>query len=396
MKEQLTFELKTGTLTVKINKIKNDYKFDELFGVGSRINKKRGFVFVSKVLGKHFPSNPESMEFIHYELSDKIFQNIHGQNSLIIGFAETAVGIGQGVYDKLEKMNKSYFDKNTFLFQHSTRYLTNNTISMSFEEEHCHAPSHIFYEFENSDSKDILNNLENIVLIDDEVSTGNTSINFIKELHKKYPNVKNFNVISILNCMNEKQNKMINDFVKENQIFINFISLVEGEFDFEPNNLEIDTNINSICSAPYLLKDKMSNILKNNYGRYGIDNKNINLYNYMNIEEIEELKDKNVLVLGTGEFMHIPFLVAKQLSLNNINTFVQSTTRSPLNIDNEIKSVIRFKDNYFENIDNFLYNVIDKNYDLIIVCYETSEIPEEHKLIEILEGYNFKTKTLLF
>ena len=45
-------------LTVEVEVLHNPYHFqlDQLFQMATRINKKRSFLFVSKVLGKHLPS----------------------------------------------------------------------------------------------------------------------------------------------------------------------------------------------------------------------------------------------------------------------------------------------------------------------------------------------------
>ncbi len=53
--------LKTGVLKVKQNQ-----RLDSLVGYSSRINKKRGFFFVSKVLGKHTPCKPSLMRTTYF------------------------------------------------------------------------------------------------------------------------------------------------------------------------------------------------------------------------------------------------------------------------------------------------------------------------------------------
>ncbi|MBN2826244.1 MAG: TRSP domain-containing protein, partial [Campylobacterales bacterium] len=104
----------------------------------------------------------------------------------------------------------------------------------------------------------------------------------------------------------------------------------------------------------------------------------------------EELRDKRVLVLGTAEFMYPPYLFALSLEQYGIDVYFQATTRSPANVDGDIESRLEFKDNYFENIDNFLYNVDDKNYDKIFICYETTQKPKNFKLKEILNRHGFE------
>lgn len=398
MNKKISYKLKTGYLDIEIENINNNYEFNDLCDVSSRINKKRGFVFVSKVLGKHYPSKPLEMQKIHINLAQELNNKIINKNkTLVIGFAETAIGIGQGVFEELYSIYENANEN--LVFQHSTRFLTNEKIELLFEEEHCHAPSHIFYKFKNENLENIKNDIENIVLVDDEVSTGNTALNFIKEFQKKYPKVKKYYIVSILNWIsNENYHNIINEAIKLN-IEIEFIDILKGTFSFSWNdnfNTTItNKNIISICSNQEKIKEKLSNVLKNNYGRYGIQKLNLNFENYISKDDIKILKNKKVLILGTAEFMHIPYLLGKYLENNNIETYIQSTTRSPLNEDIIINSKLEFKDNYFENIDNFLYNVNKENdYDIIYICYETNEIPKNHNLKNLLKKNNFKYKEL--
>ncbi len=94
--------------------------------------------------------------------------------------------------------------------------------------------------------------------------------------------------------------------------------------------------------------------------------------------------------------MYPPYLLALYLEENGIDVYNQATTRSPINIDGEIKSKLNFIDNYFENIDNFLYNVIDREYDKIYICYETTQKPKQFKLKEMLEKLNFEVEDIFF
>jgi len=93
--------------------------------------------------------------------------------------------------------------------------------------------------------------------------------------------------------------------------------------------------------------------------------------------------------------MYAPYLLAKYLEDNGIETYFQATTRSPINIDGSITSKLSFKDNYFENIDNFLYNVMDRDYDKVIVCYESISLPKDFDLKAQLET-KFETQEIFF
>lgn len=74
---------------------------------------------------------------------------------------------------------------------------------------------------------------------------------------------------------------------------------------------------------------------------------------------------------------YIPFKFAQFLENKFVhkNIFFQSTTRSPVivNENEAIKSSVSFKDNYNDNIDNYVYNLDVNQYDKIFILYETDE-----------------------
>lgn len=347
----MKIELKTGFLELDY-----DSRLKKLVGFGSRINKKRGFLFVSKVLGKHLPTKPSIMKKTYNDLAKIIPYS--DEYTLFIGFAETATALGQGVFEEANLKNSFYI--------HSTRYKTSKKIFLTFFEEHCHAPSHIFYEPIDEDLQKQLLKVTRIILVDDEVSTGNTANNIIKKLNQKLPNVSKYYLLTILNWANNKFDSF------------EYLSLYQNSFTF---NHEKDFIEEKVISETENISD-LDKIIPYNFGRYGTKKINISFKKYVNINI---LKDKKILVLGTSEFMYIPYLFAKYLEENYINTYFQATTRSPVNIDKDISSKISFKDNYFESIDNFLYNVTDREYDKIFICYETTSTPNNFKLKECLE-----------
>lgn len=356
-------ELKTGTLTLDLND-----RLKQLIGFTSRANYKRGFLFVSKVLGKHIPSKPSDMEKVHIELAGILKPQLNNGTTVVIGFAETATGIGNGVYSQLGMENSFYIQ--------TTRYKLSVPKLLEFQEEHCHAPSHILYDLIDGKLKNIMLGAENIVLVDDEITTGKTLVNIINKLREQFPHIKNYFAVSILNWAQELPDN------------IKFISLYCGNFSFAAKPFEIRNNIISVTDNNSYLDD----FIPFNFGRFGIKNLQLNFENYININDF---KNKKVLILGTGEFMHQAFLLGKYLEDNGVDVYVQSTTRSPINLDGDIHSKLEFKDNYYENIDNFVYNVIDKTYDKVIICYETVSLPKNHCLKSLLEKYFSDVEELL-
>lgn len=342
--------LKTGTLEIETNKT-----LEQLVDFGSRINKKRGFLFVSKVLGKHLPIKPSVMQKTYQQLASLLPKS--NEPTLFIGFAETATALGQGVFDEANLANSFYI--------HSTRFQTSQKIFFSFFEEHCHAPSHIFYEPKEPKLREMLSEIKRIILIDDEVSTGNTANNLVNELKKVLPLAKEYYLLTILNWATTSYENF------------NYLSLYQGSFTFIPKDIEFE---NTVISEPLEIKD-LDDIIPYNFGRYGVQKLNLDFSNFV---KLETLKNKKVLVLGTAEFMYPPYLLAKYLEENGIESYFQATTRSPVNIDGAISSKLSFKDNYFEEIDNFLYNVSDRVYDKILLCYETTRLPQSFDLKEQL------------
>jgi len=353
--------LKTGLIRVS-----SDDNLENVISYGSRINKKRGYLFVSKVLGKHIPVKPSIMQKIYKQMASLI-SNLRGK-TLFIGFAETATALGYGVFEEA-KIKESFYI-------HTTRYQTSKEMLLQFYEEHCHAPQHILYMPQDTKMRKILKSIKNIVLIDDEVSTGKTTKNFVKELKKSLPWVENYYLLTILN------------WVKNEEVDYKMLSLYRGNFEFMPKKYDID---NSIVSES-VEKIDLDEIIPYNFGRYGIRKLDID---FKKIIKIDRLIGKKVLVLGTAEFMNAPYLIAKYLENSGIDCYFQATTRSPINLDGAIKSKISFKDNYFEYIDNFLYNVIDKEYDKIIICYETTKLPKYFNLKSILEK-SFDVEEIFF
>ena len=67
-------------LTVEVEVQKNPYHFqlDELFQMATRINKKRSFLFVSKVLGKHLAVNPHIPLLVGSLLAMRYMEVVHG------------------------------------------------------------------------------------------------------------------------------------------------------------------------------------------------------------------------------------------------------------------------------------------------------------------------------
>ena len=112
---------------------------------------------------------------------------------------------------------------------------------MKFEEEHSHATTHKCFPLD----KDKLINSEKIILVDDEITTGKSMINIIREL-KDVTNAKKFIILSILDWRNEEYRKVYDDLVNKENINVEVLSLMSGDIKIKDTTTYIDNNDNVI------------------------------------------------------------------------------------------------------------------------------------------------------
>ena len=288
------------------------------------------------------------------------------EKTLIIGFGETATGIAQAT---------SSFLKDS-LYLHTTREnLLNAKRIFEFEEEHSHASSHICY-IENE--KD-LENIQRVILIDDELTTGKTFLNLIKAIKSKI-NVNNFTVITLLDFRNKEWLNYCNDFINQNNLSIDVLSLIKAEvtqtkgfdikeLDIKEEKIETNKEVEVISCYPSSMFTKTFNTEfgERDYsiasGRYGLKQ---SMFKYYDDTEKEILKDdinallsnKKALVLGFGEFIYFPSRIASYL--DGYISF-KSFTRSPIYVSEEEGYPIRNKIEFIiDGVKYYLYN-IDKD-----------------------------------
>ncbi|OHR63235.1 hypothetical protein HMPREF3291_17070 [Bacillus sp. HMSC76G11] len=402
-----TFDL-LGKLSVEIELTSNPYllPLENLFSMAARINKKRGFLFVSKVLGKHIPVNPalalltgqalaaRYMEVVHGETHperDQILACLNGEAiqkseyrhalrepALFIGFAETATALGHAVFENFE--HASFF--------HTTREIVSGMDSIiNFEEEHSHATSHRCYVDES-----LFENASPIVLVDDEVTTGKTALNIIESIQAKYPR-REYTVVSILDWRSEEDQHRFKETEERLGVKIHTVSLVTGLITTTGNPVAenqggkegssvSETEINEIYLSsedgvtPYSSKLLSAPYLTHT-GRFGLsDQEQLSVDEYCQhaaASLLEFRKGKKTLCLGTGEFMYVPM---KTASFMGEGIFYQSTTRSPIHpVDREdyaVKSAYPYTNPEDGETANYFYNAEQNQYDEVFVFFERS------------------------
>ena len=172
-------QLDRGELTLDIDQA--HWPLSELVDFAERINPRRAFLFVSRVLGRHIPVAPARMQQAFTALAARVPDELPGP-VLVIGMAETAVALGAGVHRALQSR---YPDA---LYIASTRHPVPAAVQAplfcEFTEAHSHAPAHLLYGSPNPAIQARLLATRTLILVDDEASTGQTFINLTAALQQ--------------------------------------------------------------------------------------------------------------------------------------------------------------------------------------------------------------------
>lgn len=190
-----------------------DLDLRELVGLAVRHNPRRAHLLVSTVLGKHVPTDPRLVHGAGRLLGRLVADLVRGRpdgtgasaarqllrdavagspgaarelldavgapaadsppGTVVLGYAETATALGHSVADSLGVP-----------CLHSTRRSVPGLRPLGgFAEEHSHATAHLLLP----DDPAMFAGGGPLVLVDDELSTGTTALNTIRELHALHP-----------------------------------------------------------------------------------------------------------------------------------------------------------------------------------------------------------------
>lgn len=378
MTEQRTIELPTGRLELTVDH--SDFPLDDLMGFAARANAKRGFLFLSKVLGKHWPVKPSVMRTIHEHMAADV--PFEAGPVVFIAMAETAVGLGQGVFEAWLRANPG----REALFLQTTRYRVGNGPIMEFQEAHSHAPRQFLHLPSDPHSLALLQSAKTLVLVDDEASTGNTFLNLSDAVRQVNPGLERVHLATITNFMGAEANGVLSERFG---LTVSAASPLCGEFTFIPGDLATE-------GAPAQRFDPEADRgASTEFGRFGLSGPLAVPAGLANALAGSVKPGERVLVLGTGEFMHVSYLLGAALEERGIDVAVQSTTRSPILKWGAVSSALAFLDNYGEGVTNFLYNVSPGQYDHVFICHETAPNPALHQLAEVFNArlFHFITET---
>ena len=160
-------ELPTGNISVR--QLEGDWHLGALLTVAARHNSTRGYLLVSRVLGKHLPVTPARMGDSHWALCEKLPLLLPGP-VLFVGMGETATGLGWGVWDAWKRKT----GRTDGMYIHTTRYPAVDHRLLPFEEAHSHGPVQVLCVPKDPELRERWDQTQTLVVVDDEITTGRT------------------------------------------------------------------------------------------------------------------------------------------------------------------------------------------------------------------------------
>lgn len=355
----IEIELQRGVLSLQPND-NSHWKWQDLLGFAERINPKRAFLFVSKVLGRHIPVSPHIMRHAFTDLA-KLVPDDLPEPVLVIGMAETAVGLGAGVHQVLQQRYPEA------IYVTTTRHPVHGAPLLArFLEEHSHAQDQLLYGSPDAELQQQILNSKSIVLVDDEASTGKTFVNLIHALQQAGLNQISHVVtatladwssgihIADLNCQS--------------------VALMTGKWQWRDAEHPIQINMPKVDTVAF---GAFATLAQPTWGRLPIQDSGAHI-------RLAVQPDERILVLGSGEYVWSSFLLAEYLQQQGADVKFSAITRSPIAVGHAIQSALAFSDNYGLGIQNFVYNINPQDYDRVLITVETATHSVAKSLLEAL------------
>lgn len=315
-------------------------------------NPKRDFLFVNRKQCKHIPCSAREMIAMCNTLADMIKNHLSPDWRIaVVAFAETATAVGNFVADILPG--------NLSVFQTTRETLDDCEILIEFREEHSHAVQQWIYG-----NRKAFAEFDYILIVDDEITTGNTALNFIEGLNREGTNPR-FGIASICNWQSDGEHK------KFRERGIDLFYLLSGRIRDTCQKMAISEIIpQAELSGESSVKTEFINVSIPIRERL-THNSNRDLSSVFAAVDSLKLKGETIRVIGTEEFMYVPIRVAEHLENLEFTVICHSTTRSPIDVislsSDGIHSKIKIPSVYDRNRVTYLYNFEERTDNALLV-----------------------------
>ncbi|MCW7945840.1 phosphoribosyltransferase [Streptomyces hygroscopicus] len=381
-----------------------DQKLTELLGLALRRNPKRAHLLVSNVLGKHVPQSPSVVYGHGFALGRRVrdllsadgggppssseAESSGGARAVVLGYAETATGLGHSVADGLGLAP----------YLHSTRRPVEGVARAGgFEESHSHATSHLLLPEDPA----LLAGDGPLVLVDDEFSTGNTVMNTIRDLHGRHPR-KRYVVVALVDLRSAADLGRLTDFGRRIGARIDLVTAAAGTVRLPEDVLAKGQELVARHESPVPDHPAHGTITRvalgwpdgvPDGGRHGFTpGHRARLEQALpamatRLAEALPAGAGRVLVLGCEELMYAPLRLARELErIVAAEVRYSTTTRSPVLAVDDPGYAIRSRLVFPAHDDpadgpgeRYAYNVAGAGFDAVVTIVDSvADTPELH------------------
>ncbi len=331
------------------------YTEDDLVRIAKRENnKKRSYLVVNPLQGKHIPVSPGRALRVFSELAGQL-ETYKEERLLVVGFAETATAIGAKLAAEL---GAGYIQ--------TTREEIPGVDYLFFSEEHSHAAEQ---KLVRDDLDRIMDGTDRVIFAEDEVTTGKTIWNLIAILEQRYGGKLKYAVAALLNGMSAE------DMGKYAGRGIEVHSLVRICHDRFPEIADRAVEDGAYCQEDLTEAEYTARLEVRGWRD---TRRLVNPVQYEEAcekfsKEVRErlpLKEcKRLLVLGTEECMYPGLYLGSTLEAEGYLVKFHATTRSPIAVscDAEYPLHCRYAlcSLYGEGRKTFVYDI--GSYDAVII-----------------------------
>lgn len=344
MLNTLSISLPTGTLDLAANGSADIAGYCDF---AARANPKRGFLIVSKVLGRHLPARPAAMRGAMDALGAKLPLALPGP-IVCIGMAETATALGQGVFAAYRAVSTA---EDIVYMQSSRQVVQGAQLVASFEEGHSHATTHLV-QIADPMLDETMRTARTLIIIDDECSTGRT---FVAVGRAMAPVMSKLEQI-VTCCITDWSDRSYVDLMPRPS---RPVSILSGAMTWTaaPHGtapmLAAGSNVPGYAPVTGM-KSRSGLSAPEGAAR----------------SPVAVTPGDRVLVLGEGEHSYEALRVAEEIEAAGGVAAIQCITRSPALPGAAMQSVSTFRDSYGSGAPCFLYNILAHKPDRIVIVAE--------------------------
>ncbi len=377
------YRLPTGWLDLRIQGQQLPH---ELFRIAARQNPKRGFLFVSTVLGRHIPVRPSLHREVLRHLASACLPHLPEGPILVMGFAETAIGLGAGVAQEIarHRPGASYLP--------TTRHPVPGQGWLGFSEPHSHASAHEIMRPAAEALPGGPGGLT-LVLVDDEMTTGTTVANLVTALQTGGLQPTRILLVTLTDWSGGRAAALVT--ARSAIPDVRSVSLMQGGWHWTQDESCAPDQVPALEGASPIPAWTARAGAAFAAPRLGISGfATASVASRLTIAPFRP-KDR-VLVIGSGEHVWQPFLLAEEIEAMGCQVGFCATTRSPIHPGETITAKLTFPDHFGIGIPMYLHNFRRTDWDRVILMTETgidgiaAALAEALSPCEIIDGAGHK------